>query len=801
MLLKSKKMLLICAAFLLVAVASVFSQDDDWFYGKPVKAVNFEGLVSIKKSDLNAITKRYIGSDFSDELYYDLLSRIGSLDYFESYEMSIEPANADYSGVILKFSVEENPTITRILFVGNMKIRQTELKQAVSIKEDDIFSSAVLAAEENKIRELYLKKGFTNVRVGATYKPSDNGGIDVSFLINEGSATVIRSINFQGNQIFSDKTLKGTLKLKEKSLFNKGSFQESTLELDKQSILTYYLNRGYIDVNLVDVIREESLDNDGNSVMDITFVISEGYQYTYAGIDFQGNWLFSSDYLASKVKMELNDVFNYTKFQDGLSSLSDVYYENGYITTAIIPEEQKDPDMRQISFMVYIDERSRSHVENITVQGNKKTLDSVILREMPLKPGDIFSRTKLTNGLHNLYNSQFFSSIVPDVMQGSEEDLVNVVLNVEEQSTTSIEAGISFAGLTDPNAFPLSLFVSWKDTNFGGTGQSISASTNLSPDTQSISLGFSNPWVFDRPISFSSSLSGERSKESTLQKVWTPYGLDITNYNMSYVAWDVSFSNSLGYRWYLDDSVVSLSGGLTNNFLRNTYDTSLIPVDETISSYENNWGLQNSIWSAVGIDSRDYRPNPTTGWFAKETLSWSGLLPIEKQFFLRSDTIGEYYITPFNIPVNEKYNLQVTFAAISALGLIQPVRGQISSSNRLQIDGMFVGRGWDEMYKQKGNMMWSNNFELRVPVVPNILAVDFFLDAVALKEEAPSNYSGIHSGDFYFSFGPGVRSLVQQLPLRFMLANTFKMENGVFRWGNGKGPEWKTVISFVMTNN
>ena len=269
----------------------------------------------------------------------------------------------------------------------------------------------------------------------------------------------------------------------------------------------------------------------------------------------------------------------------------------------------------------------------------------------------------------------------------------------------------------------------------------------------------------------------------------------------AYTSWNVALNNSLGYRWYLDDSVVSLSGGLTNNFLRNTYDTSLIPVDETISSYENNWGLQNSIWSAVGIDSRDYRPNPTPGWFAKETLSWSGLLPIEKQFFLRSDTIGEYYITPFNIPVNEKYNLQVTFAAISALGLIQPVRGQISSSNRLQIDGMFVGRGWDEMYKQKGNMMWSNNFELRVPVVPNILAVDFFLDAVALKEEAPSNYSGIHSGDFYFSFGPGVRSLVQQLPLRFMLANTFKMENGVFRWGNGKGPEWKTVISFVMTNN
>lgn len=786
----------LCAAFL-------FSQEsEDWFYGKPIASIKFEGLTTVKKSDLTGITKSYVGKKFSDELYFELLGRIGALEYFESYEPTVFPGDSDKQSVSITFTVTENPAISKITFVGNRGLRTTELKAKIAIKEKEIFSETRLATEERNIREMYLEKGFTNIRITTNYVLGFEG-VEISFLINEGTATTLRSIKFEGNQIISSRTLKGTMKLKEKSLFNKGAFQESTLEIDKQSILNYYRNRGYIDATLTDIIREEAADADGNGVLDLIFVLSEGYQYTYNGTTFDGNWLFSSEFLGSKIKLETGDVFNFTKFQDGLSAVSDVYYENGYITTAIVPEQFKDAERREISFKISIEERSRSHVENIIVQGNKKTKDYVITRELPFFPGDIFSRTKLMSGFRNLYNSQYFSSVVPDVIPGSEEDLVNVVVNVEEQSTTSIEFGLSFAGLSDPNSFPVSVFGKWQDSNVFGTGRTIALEGNFSPDNQSLSAAYTDNWLFGQPISFNTQVSGSRSSVSTLQRVYTASGWDTTNYPMKYTQYNITLNNSLGKRWYPASMMISLTGGLSNQFLRNVYDAAFVPVDSAVSDYQYNFGILNSVWGAVAADARDISHDPSSGWFAKEHLTWSGLIPqFENQFYLKSETTGEIYFTLLDHPFTDKWNLKLVFAAISKFTFLEPLKNHsISSTNQLSIDGMFSARGWDSIYTTKGKALWSNNFELRVPIMPNVVAADFFFDAAMLKSDTKQMFKNMTLNDFYFSFGPGVRSLMAQFPLRVMLANTFKMTNGNFSWGNGKNPDWKFVLSFNITNN
>lgn len=784
----------------LIFSVCVFAQEaEDWYYSKTIAAVDFDGLESVKKSDLSGIIKSYVGKKFSDELYYELVGRLGALDYFESIEPIVSPGDTEYNSVIITFSVIENPSIFEIKFVGNKDVTETALKANLIMKNGDIFQESVLATEERTLIEFYLKKGYTNIRITSRYDYLDEG-ISVTFIVNEGTSTVLRSISFEGNQVISTRTLQNTMQLKTKSLFNKGAFQESTLEIDKQSIITYYQSRGYIDAELTDVIREESMDEDGNCFLDLTFVIYEGYQYTYGGMEFQGNWLFSSAFLASKIKLSEGDVFNYTKFSEGLSAIADVYYNNGYISTGIAPEQYKDVDRQEISFIVYIDEQARSHVESIIVQGNKKTKDEVILREIPFEPGDVFSVSKYTNGYRNLANLQYFSSIVPEIIPGSEDDLVNVIYNVEDTSTTSIEFGLSFAGLTDPNSFPVSLFVTWQDSNLAGTGKTISTSLNIAPDSQSLSFGFADNWLFGEPISYSTSLSATHNKLSALQKVFTPFGLDTTSYAMKYNQLDISFSNSLGRRWFPGDVTISANVGINNEFLRNFVDENVVPVDSSVSNYTNTWGLINTVWGSVSADARDFRSDPSSGWFASEKLSWVGLVPSwESQFFLRSDTTGEFYFTLIDEPITEKFNLKVIFAAISKLSFVSPLRqDSISNSSRLAIDGMFVGRGWDSIYSLKGNSMWANSLELRIPVVPNIIAADLFLDAVALQ---PSHsLTNVSSNDFYFSFGPGVRSLVPQFPIRVMLANTFRMVNGNFSWGNGKGPEWKVVLSFSVTN-
>ena len=780
----------------------LFAQSEDWFYGKKIKSIKFSGLHYISRSDISGVTKGFLGKEFSDDIYFELLSRIGALDYFETFDTSILPANEKYDAVEIVFTVQENPVISEVEFVGNKRITKTDLLSRMKMKEKDIFSEANLEKEVLTLTEHYLSKGFTNVHITTNWEKTEHNEIKLKFLINEGTALSVRSIKFEGNQIISDRTLQGTMKLKSKSLFSKGSFQETKLEADKENILTYYLNHGYVDAEIIDVIREDAVDEKGTAVVDLTFVITEGYQYSYGGVQFEGNYLFSSEYLESKFKMNIGDVFNYTKFNDCLSAMSDAYYENGYLTTAIVPEAYKDEELRQVSHLIHIREYSRSHVESISVVGNKKTKDNVVLREVPLEPGDVFSRSKLMSGMRNLYNLQYFSNIVPDVVPGSEEDLMNIVFNVEEASTTSIEGGLTFSGLGDPNAFPISIFGKWKESNLFGTGRGVSVTASLSFTDRSLSLSYDDNWLFDQPIGYSAAVSASWKTETTLQKVFTPRGIDVTNYSMVYDAIDITVDNAIGKRWYPNDLVVAVTGGLTNSFLRNKIEEGLIPVDSSIMDYDNNWGFRNSIWGAVSADKRDNRFYPSTGWFAKQSLTWTGLIPkYENQFFLRSDTIGEVYFTLCDIQATEKWNFKTIFSYVTGLSFVKPKKDTtIASSNRLAIDGTIIGRGWEDIYSTKGDFMWTNSLELRVPVLPNILSAQFFLDAVALKSERPSMSNRINIDDFYFSFGPGVRSLVQQLPLSIYLVNTFTMKGGKFSWGNGKTPEWKPVLAFTITN-
>ena len=800
--LSQKRFVVFIALFLFIVVLPLFAQSEDWFYGKKIKSIKFSGLHYVSRADVSGVTKSFLGKEFSDEVYFELLSRIGALDYFESFDTSINPTNEKYESIEIVFAVVENPIIAKVEFVGNRKITRTDLLSRMKMKENDIFSEADLEKEVLTLTEHYLSKGFTNIHITTNWEKTEHNEINVKYIINEGTATSLRSIKFEGNQIISDKTLLGTMKLKPRSLFSRGAFQETKLEADKQAILTYYLNRGYVDADIIDVIREDAIDDKGNSVIDWTFVLTEGYQYSFAGVKFEGNYLFSSEYLESKFKMDVGDVFNYTKFNECLSDMSDAYYENGYLTTAIIPEPYKDDDLRQVSYLIHIDEQTRSHVENISVIGNKKTKDKVILREVPLEPGDVFSRSKLLDGMRNLYNLQYFSNIIPDFVPGSEDNLIDIVFNVEEQSTTSVEGGLTFTGISDPNAFPVSLFGTWKESNLMGTGRQISVTASLSFTNRSLGFSYSDDWLFDKPIGYSASLKGEWNKQTVLQKVFTPRGLDVTNYNMAIDAITLSLDNAIGKRWYPNNYVVSLNGGLSNLLLRYKFDEGLTPVDYSVAYFNNKWGIKNAVWVGSAIDSRDNRTYPSSGWYAKQVFTWTGLIPkYENQFYLQSDTIGEVYFTLFDIQATEKWNFKTIFSYVTGLSILRPKKDtEIASANRLSIDGSVIGRGWDNIYSNKGDFMWTNAFELRAPVVPNIISAQFFLDAVALKDQRLSMRNRLGIDDFYFSFGPGLRSLVPQLPLSIYIVNTFTMKDGKFSWGNGKYPEWKPVLSFTVTN-
>lgn len=784
----------------------VFAQtNDDWYYGKKIRNIDFKGLENVNSLELDGITAPFIGKEFTDELYLDLLNKVYALDFFDDVSPIALPGDAKGSSVVIEFTVVEKPFVSQLKFTGNRNIRASELKEAISTKAKDIYNSSKILLDERTIRDLYLKKGFTNVLVSSTTEETGNGVV-VTFNISEGRSTVVKEISFMGNSVVSSKTLKGLLSMKTVGIFNKGSFQESQLELDKQSILAYYQNRGYVDVEILDVVRTVTYnEKDDCDELFIQYVIQEGSQYTFAGITFTGNTIFSTEQLRSLIKLQDGDVFNLGKFQEGLVAVTDLYYENGYTSNYFNPLENKNAETHQIAINFMIMENPRSHIENIFIKGNEKTKDYVILRELPIETGDIFSKTKITNGLRNLYNLQFFSAIVPEIVPGSEENLVDLVLKLEEQSTTSIEFGVTFSGIADPDAFPVSLFFKWQDANLFGTGKMISANTTLSTDSQSVALSYGDSWFMDLPVSFSASAGVSHNLSNALRSVVLPDGsVNNTEYYMNYNNLSIDFSASLGRRWTPDFAILSVTGGLTSNIARNFYDASIYtPVDALIADNQKHWGVENSVWVAFSIDDRDLNYDPSKGWFAKQQFSWTGLIPgLEQQFFLSSDTKGEIYFTLLDLPVSETWNLKFVLAGLTSLSFVEPTpNSKLSDSNKLYIDGMFTGRGWSSLYNvHRGLALWNNTVELRMPIAPGIFSLDFFFDAAVIKDSPRNFFTNLNMNDVYFSFGPGFRFSLPQFPLRMMLANTFQVRDGKTAWQNGKGPEWQFVLSFNITN-
>jgi outer membrane protein insertion porin family len=805
---------------LFVCVGFVFAQDSDdgeWFWNQPITKVDFDGLKNVKKSELTGVVSSYIGQGFTDEIYNEMLDKLYALDLFEEIEPYAKHASKSNNDVLLVFKVSERPIIKSVTFVGNRKIRNGELREQIKIKASDVYVESKVLVDERTIRNYYIQKGYTTSKVSHTVEESENGVI-VTYKIEEGASTVIRNINFAGNTIASERKLKSKLSLKEAGAFKDGAFQQAALEQDKQALMNFYKERGYVDMSVLDVQIEEAFnEKKQRNELSILFYLQEGSQYTYTGLRLNGNEVFSYDELVKMPKLKPGATYNEVKFQEILSGITGKYYENGYMSNQFYPVPSKDAEPHEISYDVTIVEGPRAHIENVIIKGNSKTKDFVIRREIPIEPGDIFSRDKIISGLRNLMNLQYFSSVVPEPQQGSEQDLVDLVFSVEEQSTTSLQFGMTFSGSSDPdNPIPISLFVKVENSNLFGEGKTISAGTTVSTSEQSVDLGYSQSWIGSLPISFSESLSFSRKNAYVLTNQWLPGG-DLTQryYYTKYEGYAISLSTAFGRRWAYDYAILSLGTGLTNSVTNYIFDENIyVPIDQGLSKYANRWGILNGVWISGSVDNRDINYDPTKGWFASQKYTWYGLIPeLEKEFFLRSDTKLEGYLKLLDWHVAENWSLKLVLAAYTGFTVLFPVNNDmVSDSNKVYIDGMFNGRGWTEAYKvAKGQAMLSNRLELRMPIVPNIIGVDFFYDAAAVKNSM-NDMQNLSIDDFYFSYGPGIRFLLPQFPLHLLFAWKYKLNSD---WQPVKASDWarnndstrssftdfQFVLSFNITNN
>jgi outer membrane protein insertion porin family len=278
---------------------------------------------------------------------------------------------------------------------------------------------------------------------------------------------------------------------------------------------------------------------------------------------------------------------------------------------------------------------------------------------------------------------------------------------------------------------------------------------------------------------------------------------------MDYQQWQIAPSISSGYRFTTPFGNLGVSGGLSLGFKMNQFDEAIFrPFDPTLRDTNGKWTPAFTIGTSVSLDQRDIYYDPSKGYYAIQRFAYHGILDIEKEQYLRSDTDAEWFVTLFDLPVSDTWNFKGVLGIHSGLSFILPnFRGSdamaVENVNKLSIDGMFTARGWSSEYSFKGLGLWENWLELRIPLVQNILAWDFFFDAAEVADRPENIFGTDAQGNsllerMRFSFGGGIRFAIPQFPFRLGIAKRFRVMDGDVKFYDDPLLGMNFVLSFTM---
>ncbi len=810
---------LLVAALIAGSLAPLAAQEpasaqsaEEWYLEKPIKDVVFTGLVNVKAEDLAAVVKPYLGQPFTYDLFERLQNAVVVLDWFEQLEPVAQDPDGTKAAVIVEFRVTERPAAIAVQVTGNTQVRTADILEKVLLKQGDLVSSAKLRSDEEAIRSLYLDKGYAEVAVGSRTEPGDApGGVKVVFTVVEGAQTKIREVRFSGNVWASESTLRSKMDTKPPSLFGSGVFQASTLEADKQKLVEYYADHGFLDAR-VERVEKTVESAEGQNELVLTVYVHEGDQFVYAGMTFEGNQVFPTSQLEALATQRIGRTVSRQRVQDDYQRVVDLYTENGYIFNQIERREVRDEAAKTVAYVVAITEYDKAHIEHIIFKGNEKTSVEVLRRELPFSEGDVFNRAKIIDGYRALYNLQYFTQHRPRYPDrvGARPHRPRVHRRGVEHRGRQLRRDVLGRRLPDlghgqveraelPRPGP--------DLRGRRGAVADQAARRRSTSTNPGSLGVR--WSMGASLSVRSlddsraccrTSSRRCSPTATLHPAPDPYAteqeyLDALaagetigdQYLMRYDSFEISLAFNTGYRVVTDAGLFGVRGSISSRLRYVDYDPLLYrPFEESVRDNLGVAQIIDRISPTVYLDGRDYYLNPSNGYYLSQGVGFTGGLLFGSRHYIRTDTTARGIPgAVLGCPSSRAGTGRSSSRSHSGLSMILPQFRYdrdsgwgwdtvTDSTDLLYIDGMTVGRGWRQMY---GGALWDNKIELRTPLAKDVLTGVLFFDAAALWSE-PADMGSIAIDDFRFSFGAGLRFTIPQFPIRLYLGKAFQVVDG-----------------------
>ncbi|MBL6957611.1 MAG: outer membrane protein assembly factor BamA [Rhodospirillales bacterium] len=400
-------------------------------------------------------------------------------------------------GTRLIVKVVENPVINRIAFEGNKRIEDDELDAEISLRPRVIYTRTKVQNDVKRILTLYRRNGRFAAAVEPKVIQQPQNRVDLVFEINEGKLTEVRNVRFIGNREFSDTRLQEVIRTREsrwyRFLSSDDTYDPDRLTLDRELLRRFYLEEGYADFRVVSAVAELTPDRKD---FFITFTMEEGSRYTFGDVDIVAQLKdLNPENLRQEIEIEKGDWYNSEEVEKAIDVLTTAVGTLGYAFVDVRPRINRNRETKTINLTVEIGEGPRVFVERIDINGNVRTADKVVRREVRLVEGDAFNASKLRRSKKNVQDLNFFEKVNVEQIPGSAADKTVVKVDVEEKSTGSLSLG---AGFSTTNGALADIGI--RERNLLGQGYDLKLNVTAAERKSQIDLGFTDPYFLDREV-------------------------------------------------------------------------------------------------------------------------------------------------------------------------------------------------------------------------------------------------------------------------------------------------------------
>ncbi len=546
-------------------------------------------------------------------------------------------------GGVLTVDLVENPIVNKIVFEGNKKIKDDQLKDEISLKPRMVFTRSKAQSDTQRIVELYKRIGRYSAEIEPKIIKRSQNRLDVVFEITEGKPTYIRRIDFIGNKEFSSSELEEALLSKEERWYrwftSTDTYDPDRFAYDQQLLKQFYMNRGYADFEILSASAELAPNR---SDFFLAIVLNEGERYRIGKIKIDSRLKgFDAETVRDDVTFSEGSVFNQSKIEKSVESLVNAVGNQGFPFVDVEQKIDKNPD-RTVDVTFTVKEGQHLFIDRIEIEGNNRTLDDVIRREFRFSEGDAFSAAKIRRSKQRIDNLNYFEK-TDLAVEPSEDSPDRAVLKtrVSEKSTGSLKVGIGWSSYDGPLAE-----ISVQERNFLGTGRTIGASASVAEKKTLFDISFVEPWFLNRELAL---------------------GIDVFYLTRNY-------KNTSSYNSEMLGASTSLSWKYREELSHTVKYTirkdRIFDVSETASRYvkeQEGTTVTSMVSHTLFWDYLDNRYSPTEGWYLSYSNDFAGVGG--DTHYLRTDANIGYYI-----PLTDKWVLGLSAGGGYIVGLGERVR-------------------------------------------------------------------------------------------------------------------------------